>query len=96
MAKQLIQLIIAGGQVVGKAFASAVRQEIRMSQEAAKARYKTVSGYNNSISYSPGEVQWSTVDSSGSGDSEDGDDTRRGEDDPERGELGQGGNREEL
>ena len=39
MAKQLIQLIMAGGQVVGKAFANAVRQEIRMSQEAAKARY---------------------------------------------------------
>lgn len=39
MAKQLIQLILAGGQVVGKAFAAAVRQEIRMSQEAAKARY---------------------------------------------------------
>ena len=39
MAKQLIQLIIAGGQVVGKAFAAAVRQEIRMSQDAAKARY---------------------------------------------------------
>lgn len=38
MAKQLIQLIIAGGQVVGKAFANAVRQEIRLSQEAAKAR----------------------------------------------------------
>ena len=38
MAKQLIQVIIAGGQVVGKAFASALRQEIRMSQEAAKAR----------------------------------------------------------
>jgi len=39
MAKQLVQLIIAGGQVVGKAFANALRQEIRMSQEAAKARY---------------------------------------------------------
>jgi len=38
MAKQLIQLIIAGGQVVGKAFSQAVRQEIRLSQEAAKAR----------------------------------------------------------
>jgi hypothetical protein len=32
MAKQLIQLIIAGGQVVGKAFTKAVQQEIRMSQ----------------------------------------------------------------
>jgi len=38
MAKHLVQLIIAGAQVVGKAFSSAVRQEIRMSQEAAKAR----------------------------------------------------------
>jgi import inner membrane translocase subunit TIM16 len=38
MAKQLIQIIIAGTQVVGKAFTNAVRQEIRMSQEAAKAR----------------------------------------------------------
>eukprot|EP00088_Acartia_fossae_P013949 TRINITY_DN1739_c0_g1_i2.p1 TRINITY_DN1739_c0_g1~~TRINITY_DN1739_c0_g1_i2.p1 ORF type:complete len:125 (-),score=18.82 TRINITY_DN1739_c0_g1_i2:556-930(-) len=36
MAKQLIQLIIAGGQVIGKAFTNAVRQEIRLSQEAAK------------------------------------------------------------
>ena len=39
MAKQLIQLIISGGQVVGKAFSNAVRQEIRMSQQAANARY---------------------------------------------------------
>ena len=38
MAKHLIKLIISGGQVVGKAFAQAVRQEIRMSQEAAKRR----------------------------------------------------------
>ena len=38
MAKHLVQLIIAGAQVVGKAFSAAVRQEIRMSQEAAKAR----------------------------------------------------------
>ena len=38
MAKQLAQLIMAAGQVVTKAFTNAVRQEIRMSQEAAKAR----------------------------------------------------------
>ena len=38
MAKQLVQIIIAGTQVVGKAFANALRQEIRLSQEAAKAR----------------------------------------------------------
>jgi len=36
MAKQLIQLVIAGAQVVGKAFSNAVRQEIRLSEEAAK------------------------------------------------------------
>ena len=36
MAKHLIQIIIAGAQVVGKAFTQAVRQEIHMSQEAAK------------------------------------------------------------
>ena len=36
MAKHLAQLIIAGAQVVGRAFTQAVRQEIRMSQEAAK------------------------------------------------------------
>lgn len=36
MAKYIAQLIVLGGQVIGKAFAKAVRQEIRMSQEAAK------------------------------------------------------------
>ena len=36
MAKHLIQLVIAGAQVLGRAFTQAVRQEIRMSQEAAK------------------------------------------------------------
>jgi len=36
--KQLAQIVIAGSQVVGKAFTQAVRQEIRLSQEAAKAR----------------------------------------------------------
>ena len=36
MAKHLAKLIMAGAQVVGRAFAQAVRQEIRMSQEAAK------------------------------------------------------------
>lgn len=36
MAKYLAQLIVLGGQIVGKAFAKAIRQEIRMSQEAAK------------------------------------------------------------
>jgi import inner membrane translocase subunit TIM16 len=36
MAKHLAKLIITGAQIVGKAFTQAVRQEIRMSQEAAK------------------------------------------------------------
>ncbi len=36
MAKHLAQLFVAGAQVVGRAFAQAVRQEIRLSQEAAK------------------------------------------------------------
>nr|ACO10732.1 Mitochondrial import inner membrane translocase subunit Tim16 [Caligus rogercresseyi] len=36
MAKQLAQLIVSGLQVVGKAFTKAVREELKMSQEAAK------------------------------------------------------------
>lgn len=36
MAKYLIQIIVAGTQVVGKAFARALRQEIAASQEAAR------------------------------------------------------------
>ncbi|EFN83007.1 mitochondrial import inner membrane translocase subunit Tim16 [Harpegnathos saltator] len=36
MAKYLIQIIISGTQVVGKAFARALRQEIAASQEAAR------------------------------------------------------------
>merc|ERR1712212_1185089 len=36
MAKHLAKLIITGAQIVGKAFTQAVRQEIRISQEAAK------------------------------------------------------------
>merc|ERR1712004_695279 len=36
MAKHLIKLIVTGAQIVGKAFTQAVRQEIRISQEAAK------------------------------------------------------------
>ena len=43
MAKHLIQIIIAGAQVVGRAFTQAVRQEIRMSQEAAKKSASTKS-----------------------------------------------------
>ncbi|XP_030759596.1 mitochondrial import inner membrane translocase subunit tim16-B-like [Sitophilus oryzae] len=36
MAKYLAQLIVAGAQVVGKAFARAIRQEIEASQQAAQ------------------------------------------------------------
>jgi len=36
MAKHLVQFILAGAQIVTRAFTNAVRQEIRMSQEAAK------------------------------------------------------------
>jgi len=41
VAKHLIQMILTGGQIVGKAFSQAVRQEIRLSQEAAKSRGKS-------------------------------------------------------
>lgn len=36
MAKYLIQIIVMGTQIVGKAFARALRQEIAASQEAAR------------------------------------------------------------
>ena len=36
MAKHLARIIMTGAQIVGKAFSQAVRQEIRISQEAAK------------------------------------------------------------
>ncbi|XP_020284615.1 mitochondrial import inner membrane translocase subunit Tim16 [Pseudomyrmex gracilis] len=36
MAKYLIQIIVMGSQVVGRAFARALRQEIAASQEAAR------------------------------------------------------------
>ena len=36
MAKYLAQIIVLGGQVIGRAFAKALRQEIKLSQEAAK------------------------------------------------------------
>lgn len=36
MAKYLIQIIVMGTQVIGKAFARALRQEIAASQEAAR------------------------------------------------------------
>ena len=36
MAKYLAQLIITGGQILGRAFARAIRQEINASQQAAQ------------------------------------------------------------
>lgn len=36
MAKFIAQIIVTGAQIVGKAFARAIRQEIQASQEAAK------------------------------------------------------------
>ena len=36
MAHNLVKLVIAGAQIVGRAFTKAVRQEIAASQEAAK------------------------------------------------------------
>ncbi|KAG5681426.1 hypothetical protein PVAND_010863 [Polypedilum vanderplanki] len=36
MAKYIAQMIVLGGQVVGRAFARALKQEIAASQEAAK------------------------------------------------------------
>lgn len=36
MARYLAQLIIAGSQVIGKAFARALKQEIEASQQAAQ------------------------------------------------------------
>lgn len=36
MAKYIVQIILLGGQVVAKAFARALRQEIAASQEAAR------------------------------------------------------------
>jgi len=35
MAKYLVQIIITGGQVIGKAFAKALRQEVAASNAAA-------------------------------------------------------------
>ena len=46
MAKHLIQMILTGGQIVGKAFSQAVRQEIRLSQEAAKRNAERSGGSN--------------------------------------------------
>ena len=36
MAKYIAQIIVLGGQVIGRAFARALKQEIAASQEAAK------------------------------------------------------------
>ncbi|KAL5282418.1 hypothetical protein ACFFRR_005520 [Megaselia abdita] len=52
MAKYLAQLIVLSGQIIGKAFAKAVRQEIRMSQEAAKRAGGGRQGDNSAASNS--------------------------------------------
>ncbi|ELU09583.1 hypothetical protein CAPTEDRAFT_166137 [Capitella teleta] len=44
MAKYIAQIIMTGAQVVGRAFAKAVQQEIRFSQQAAKARASSGGG----------------------------------------------------
>lgn len=36
MAKYIAQIIVLGGQIIGKAFTRALKQEIAASQEAAK------------------------------------------------------------
>jgi hypothetical protein len=51
MANHLVKLIIAGAQVVGKAFSQAVRQEIRMSQEAAKRHASSSMYLRNCVRY---------------------------------------------
>ena len=53
MAKHLAKIIMTGAQIVGKAFSQAVRQEIRISQEAAK-RNAERSGTSKLITY----VKW--------------------------------------
>ena len=50
MAKHLAKLIVTGAQIVGKAFTQAVRQEIRISQEAAK-RNAQRSGASSKLCY---------------------------------------------
>ena len=42
--KQLIQIVLAGGQVVGRAFLRAFRQELRASQQAAEQMRKMKQG----------------------------------------------------
>ncbi|XP_055387581.1 mitochondrial import inner membrane translocase subunit TIM16 [Condylostylus longicornis] len=46
MAKHLIQIIVLGAQVVGKAFARALKQEYAASQEAAKRAGGGTQGQN--------------------------------------------------
>ena len=61
MAKHLAKLIVTGAQIVGKAFTQAVRQEIRISQEAAK-RNAQRSGASSKLCYIPnGEIMKSWV-----------------------------------
>ena len=44
MAKHIAKLVVTGMQIVGKAFTQAVRQEIRISQEAAKRNAQRTGG----------------------------------------------------
>lgn len=56
MAKYIAQLIVLGGQVVGRAFARALKQEIAASQEAAK-RNQNRSGESRAATARTGEYQ---------------------------------------
>ncbi len=47
-AKYLAQIIVTGAQIVGRAFARAVRQEYQASQQAAKARAQQGGGGSTS------------------------------------------------
>ncbi|XP_018335982.1 mitochondrial import inner membrane translocase subunit tim16 [Agrilus planipennis] len=61
MAKFIAQIIITGAQVVGRAFAKAIKEEIAASQEAARrlgnARSKTESAGNVKIGLSLEEAK---------------------------------------
>uniref|UniRef100_U5ERX3 Putative black pearl n=1 Tax=Corethrella appendiculata TaxID=1370023 RepID=U5ERX3_9DIPT len=50
MAKYLAQIIVIGGQILGRAFARALRQEINASQEAAKRAGGGQQGNNRAAS----------------------------------------------
>jgi mitochondrial import inner membrane translocase subunit TIM16 len=56
MAKYIAQLIVLGGQVVGRAFARALKQEIAASQEAAK-RNQNKSGASRAATDRTGNLE---------------------------------------